>query len=275
MTTAYPPLEPLWHLLLEGDLSRTAAVLGSVASWDDPLFGKVEGDAVLVAAVPRLSAWLREKGTGAIEHLCSTADSKRVVVESVLGIRGGLIWNQAQQRAQKADAIQLPVAVVADRVPGAPDVFAAVRVYFGTWAVLDGAPKVRVGPVAPDERAEAAAKLDAVPVLRRYFDLLAAGRAEIIDLFEPDGYFREPANNFACGKDQLQAHFDHILELGGVGIEFLTVTREDVRLAVELQTITWGKKTMNGPQAGFASYELGPHGKLRAGRVYDSVVPPL
>jgi hypothetical protein len=274
MTTSHP-LEQLWHLLLEGDPTPTAALLGSVTSWDDPLFGRVEGDGVLATAVSRLAAWLREKGTGAVEPLRTTADGERVVVESVLGIRGGLTWNQAQQKAQKADVIQLPVAVVADRVPGAPGAFAAVRVYFGTWAVLEGAPKVRVGPVAPDERADAAAKLAEVPVLRRYFDLLAAGRAEIVDLFEPDGYFREPANNFACGRDQLQAHFDHILELGGVGIEFLTVTREDVRLAVELQTITWGRKTMDQPQAGFASYELGLHGKLRAGRVYDSVVPPL
>jgi hypothetical protein len=275
MTTSHRPLEQLWHLLREGDPAPTAALLASAASWDDPLFGKVEGAAVLATAVPRLAAWLGEKSTGAVEPLRTTADDKRVVVESVLGLRGGLIWNQAEQKAQKADVIQLPVAVVADRVPRAPDTYAAVRVYFGTWAVLDGAPKVRVGPIAPDERAETAAKLSAVPVLRRYFDLLAAGGAEIVDLFEPDGYFREPANNFACGRDQLQAHFDHILALGGVGVEFLTLTREDVSLAMELQTITWGRKTMDQPQAGFASYEIGPHGKLRAGRVYDSVVPPL
>ena len=70
----------------------------------------------------------------------------------------------------------------------------------------------------------------------------------IIDLFKPDGYFREPANNFACGRDQLLGHFKHILELGGVG--------------------------MPEPQAGFAAYELGPNGLLQGSRAYDSVVPP-
>ena len=41
------------------------------------------------------------------------------------------------------------------------------------------------------------------------------------------------------------------------------------------QVIHCVTKKMDRPQAGFARYEIGPHGKLRAGRVYDSVVPPL
>jgi hypothetical protein len=275
MTTPHDhPLEQLWPLLLEGERARSGALLDPVRSWDDPIFGKAEGEAV-GAAVSRLAAWLRERSTGSVEHFRSTADKRRVVVESVLGLRGGSIWNQAEQKAQKADRIELPVAAVADRIPGAPETYDAVRVYFGTWSVLDGSPKVRLGPIAPDERALVAAKLDELPLMRRYFDLLATGRPEIADLFEPDGYFREPANNYACGHDQLQAHFGHILDLGGVGVELLTVTHEGNALAMEVQTITWGPKKMDQPQAGFASYELGLHGKLRAGRVYDSVVPPL
>ena len=116
--------------------------------------------------------------------------------------------------------------------------------------------------------------MDALPTVRRYFDCLATGNPEIIELFEPDGYFREPANNFACGRDQLAAHFQHILKLGGVGIDFLTATRQGDRIGIELQTLVWGTKKMDCPQAGFAAYELGPHGKLQGSRVYDSVVPP-
>jgi hypothetical protein len=116
--------------------------------------------------------------------------------------------------------------------------------------------------------------MDELPIVRRYFECLARGDAEIIELFEPDGYFREPANNFACGRDQLADHFQHILTLGGVGIEFLTATQQDERIGIELQTVVWGTKKMDRPQAGFACYELGPHGKLQGSRVYDSVVPP-
>lgn len=59
-----------------------------------------------------------------------------------------------------------------------------------------------------------------------------------------------------------------------MGIEFLTATRQDARIGLELQTVVWGTKRMAQPQAGFAAYDLGPHGRIQGARVYDSVVPP-
>lgn len=263
------PLERLWQRLLAGDTAATLALVEPGGAWDDPIFHAAEGP----VAVPRLGGWLRERAAvpGGVAHLRTTADARRVVVESVLDMRDGLVWNPTEQRAEKAACFQLAVAAVADRGESA---YRSLRIYFGTWAVLDGAPRVRVGPVAPDERAATREAMDALPTVRRYFDCLARGDAAIVEEFEPDGYFREPANNFACGRDQLQGHFVHILELGGVGIDFLTATRQDDRLALELQTVTWGTKKMAAPQAGFACYELGPHGKLQGSRVYNSVVPP-
>ncbi len=195
-------------------------------------------------------------------------------MESVLGMRDGLIWNMAEQKPEKASLFEVGAAVVGDRSPLSPASYASVRVYFGTWSVLDGASRMRVGPVAPDERDAARRTMDALPTVRRYFDCLATGDTRILAEFEPDGYFREPANNFVCGTDQLREHFTQILAGGGVTIEFLTATRQDDRIGVELQTVAWGKKRMAVPQAGFAAYELGPHGKIQGSRVYDSVVPP-
>jgi hypothetical protein len=275
--THNPPLEQLWRRLLVGDDGAVADLVDPEGTWDDPLFNESRGEAVRGAAVPRIGAWYRERtsgAAGAIQHLRTTADEKRVVVESVLALKDGLVWNQAQQKAEKAPLFELAVAVVGDRSGRSTGAYGSIRVYFGTWAVLDGAPRVRVGPVAPDERANTARAIDALPTVRRYFDYLAVGDPRIIEEFEPDGYFREPANNYACGRDQLGEHFTHILSAGGVGIEFLTATRQDSRLAIELQTITWGTKKMSAPQAGFACYELGPHDKIQGSRVYDSVVPP-
>ena len=271
----FHPLERFWSLLLEGNLSGVAALLQPGGTWDDPLFDAATGEAVQSTAIPRLATWYQGRASGrSIQHLCTTADHKRVVVENVLGLKDGLIWNQAEQRSEKAGRFELAVALVGDRSLSSTESYRSVRIYFGTWSVLDGAPRVRVGPICPDERAATKEAMDALPTVRKYFDCLATGDAAIIDLFEVDGYFREPANNFACGRDQLLAHFKHILALGGVGIEFLTATRQDQRIGLELQTVVWGSKKMACPQAGFACYELGPHGKLQGSRVYDSVVPP-
>jgi hypothetical protein len=270
-------LERLWSLLLDGSLTEAAALVDPTGAWDDPIHGAAAAEAIEAIAIPRLAAWCRGRSTGSAESihpLRTTANDRRVTVETILDLKDGLVWNQAAQRAEKAQSFQLAVAAVGDRSPRSPESYSAIRVYFGTWSVLDGQPKMRVGPIAPDEQVAARGVIDSMPVIRRYMDCLAAGDAGIIELFEPDGYFREPANNYACGRDQLTAHFQHILTLGGVGLEFLTATREDQRIALELQTVLWGRKRMSCPQAGFASYELGPHGKIQGSRVYDSVVPP-
>ena len=268
------PLERLWDLLREDKLAEASSLLDAGGSWNDPLFDGAAGEEVGRVAVPRLASWLQGRlAEKPIAHLRTTADDRRVAVEHVLPLKDGLIWNQAERRSEKAPRFELAVAAVADRSAG-PRPYRAVRIYFSTWAVLDGKARLRVGPICPDERAATQAAMDGFPVIRQYFDGLAAGDPGMIELFEPDGYFREPANNFACGRDQLTEHFQHILELGGVGIEFLTATRQDQRLGLELQTVVWGTKKMPAPQAGFACYELGPHGKLQGARVYDSVVPP-
>jgi hypothetical protein len=274
MTSAHP-LERFWSLLLDGNVDGLAALIEPEGSWDDPLFDGAKGQSVKATAIPRLASWVQGRTLGkSVQHLRTTADAKRVVVEDVLRLKDGLVWNQEASRSEKAAEFDLAVAVVGDRSASSPGSYRSVRVYFSTWAVLDGASRLRVGPICPDERPAAKEAIDALPTVRKYFDRLATGDASIIELFEPDGYFREPANNFACGRDQLALHFRQILELGGVGIDFLTATREGERIGIELQTVLWGTKKMPEPQAGFACYELGPNGLVQGSRVYDSVVPP-
>ena len=267
-------LEGLWSQLFRGEAAAVAALLDAEGAWDDPLFDRSTG-AALPDAIARMAAWYRGRAaTGEARPLCTTADERRVVVEHLLVLKDGLVWDQAAQRSASADVFELAVAVVGQRSLLETGKFSAVRVYFGTWSVLEGVPRKRVGPIAPDETADTARAMDAMPVVRRYFDALGAGDPSGVELFEPDGYFREPANNYACGRTQLEAHFGHILSLGGVGIEFRTATRQGDRIGLELQTVVWGPKRMDCPQVGFACYELGAHGRLRAARVYDSVVPP-
>jgi hypothetical protein len=272
------PLEQLWPLLHAGDVAGTSALFdGESRRWDDPIFDGSENAAIAGIAIPRFAAWLRERaasGPSTIAHFRTLADERRVAVESVLRLRNGLTWNQAAQKADPAAEFELPVAVVGDRAAGRADRYRAIRIYFGTWSVLDGKPKLRLGPIAPDERAATRATIDTMPTIARYFECLAAGSPEIIEQFETDGYFREPANNYCCGRLQLEEHFSHILKLGGVGVEFLTAIKNGQRIACEVQTIQWGPKKMAQPQAGYASYELGPHGRIAGSRVYDSVVPP-
>ncbi len=270
--TPITAIEDFWGRLAAGTL---AELLAPDATWDSPLEGAAAGADVREKAIPVLARWYRE--TRASEatparHLRTTAasDGSRVVVEHVLALRDGLVWDQASSKARRAELFELATAVVCEGNR-------AVRIYFGTWSVTNGEPRMRKGPICRDEGAATRAAIEAMPVVRDYFAALAKGDPAIAGFFEPDGYFREPANNYACGRDQLQEHFQRILDLGGVGVEFLTATTntERTRIGLELQTVKWGSKTMPVPQAGFASYDLGPHGLLSGARVYDSVVPPV
>ncbi|HUB05937.1 MAG TPA: hypothetical protein VMB50_03005 [Myxococcales bacterium] len=273
MPMATEGVEAFWRILAEGELGALSSLLAPDPAWDDPLFEGARGSAVAATALPRFAAWVQERrAEGAIEHVRTTADSHRLAVESLIPVKHALGWNQALQRSERVARGLLPVAVVADLA--GTSAIAALRIYFSTWVVLDGACRLRAGPLCPGERSSTEHALSAFPVVRRYFDCLARGDAAIAGTFEPDGYFREPANNFASGPQQLGEHFQHILKLGGVGLEFLTGIVQDRRVALELQTVVWGPKRMPVPQAGFASYDIGPHGKVHGARVYDSVVPP-
>lgn len=267
-------IDSFWSLLLAGDSASVASMLDGDPSWDDPVFDGARGADVAKVAIPRFAEWLAARSARKVQPYCRTAGGTRVIVEDVLRLKNGVIWNQAASREEKAPEYDLAVAVVAERSKTTPERIASFRVYFSTWAALEGKSRLRVGPICPDERADAARAMAAMPTVKTYFERLAVGDPKIAELFEPDGYFREPANNFACGATQLAEHFSRILDLGGVGIEFLTATREGDRIGLELQTVKWGTKSMAEPQAGLALYELGPYGLLRASRVYDSVVPP-
>jgi hypothetical protein len=139
MTRNEHALESFWSLLAAGRIGEIAA---RGCKWDDPIFD--------ASGAERLVEWFRSRSSGGpAAHLRTIADERRTVVEHVLPMKNGLVWNQSTPRAEKAETYDLAAAVVADGQ--AP--YGAIRVYFGTWSVLDGEPKMRVGPIAPDERA--------------------------------------------------------------------------------------------------------------------------
>jgi hypothetical protein len=138
--TAGHSLEQFWSLLLEGEGGGAAALIEEGGKWDDPLFDAAAGDAVRAVAIPRLAAWARgkaQRGAESVQHLRTTADEKRVVVEGVLGLRDGVVWNQAEQRSEQAERFELATALVGDRSTTDPGRYRSIRIYFSTWAALN------------------------------------------------------------------------------------------------------------------------------------------
>jgi hypothetical protein len=94
------------------------------ASWDDPLYDGAKGDNVKLTAIPRLAAWAQGRRIEKfVKHLRTIADPKRVVIEDVLRLKDGLIWNQEKQRSEKAADFELAVTVVADRSLTSPGAY--------------------------------------------------------------------------------------------------------------------------------------------------------
>ncbi len=111
----------------------------------------------------------------------------------------------------------------------------------------------------------------------RYHAALGAGDASaIVAVFEPDGYFREPAGPQYTyrGTAELRKMYTEFLSAGGIGLEHCTVTDDGSRCALEFNAVRWGQVEMPR-QAGVAVYERGASGLLAAARVYDDVDPPL
>ncbi|AKB73642.1 hypothetical protein MSLAZ_0381 [Methanosarcina lacustris Z-7289] len=99
-------------------------------------------------------------------------------------------------------------------------------------------------------------------------------KAAILELFEEEGYVREPSgssykHNGPAGRKEF---YDAALAEGGISLKYCTATFDGSRFIVEFICDKWGK-TKLPPQAGMAVYELGKTGKLFAVRIYDDLSP--
>ncbi|KAJ3110359.1 hypothetical protein HDU96_006672 [Phlyctochytrium bullatum] len=262
-------LATFWQqLLISGDAALALFSSSDSISLDDPLVGASHGRTAVSKHLHQLSTWAQSnlvttapRPIETFRHIRGT-DHRREFVESILAFKNGLIWKAAEQKAEVVDVCRVCVAVVGDKDPNGAG-FTSLRVYYGTWAVFNGTPKERIGPIVPRDTPSVNAGFAQFPVVDAYFQGLRSANVEaVLDTYEPDAYFREPANNYECGMNALRVAKGKELSLGGIDIEFQTATFDERTIGVEIQTVKWGPKVFRGPQAGFAAYELGESGRL-------------
>lgn len=241
-------------------LAREAIELGDHfephARLSDPRYGEHEGIAGIHDFVFQFQMWLAEHRSTA-DHVATTSSAKRSVVE----------WSI---RLDPPDAVELPVAFVADLSPGSGRI-SWLRIYHSMWP-LTGGHRLR----SPLLEGQSGCGMD--PPVDRYQAALAAGDADlIVDQFEDAGYAREPAGGewVYRGKERLREFYGMLFSNGGgIPLEHCTVTDDGTRCAVEYNAVAWGATPMPA-QAGVAVYERGASGLLAAARIYDDVDPPL
>ncbi len=240
--------------LLAGDTAALLAGFAAAPLIADPLAGQISGATNLERFVWERHAWLAERAA-TLEHVCTTATAARTVVEARLHL------------TTPAGPTELPIAVVGDAADDGR--VSALRVYHSQWP-LYGRHAVRPPLLAPDLGAAHQHAGDSVAAYQR---ALAAGDLEaIVNTFEPNGYFREPAGGpwIYRGHARLREFMAHLLASGGIGLEHCTVTDDGRACAIEFNAVRFGPHPLT-PQAGVAVYERGPSGKLRAARIYDDV----
>lgn len=247
------PLSTYLPLLVEG---RPQAFLGLFTRnpvIDDPRAGHVEGTAAVEEFAAATYDWLEQRKARVVPGRV-TKEGGRCVVESVLVL---------EDEEGEAGEIELPVALVGERHGDRLD---RVRVYHSMWP-LDGRHRVRP-PLLP-ERSD----LVLPAVVRRYQDALAAGSlADVLELYEEDGYAREPAGgeHVHRGREALARLYGGLFAVGGFPLEHCAATDDGTCTALEYNVVSWGGRVLEA-QAGVACYERGPSGKLAAARIYDDV----
>jgi hypothetical protein len=244
------PTEAYLDSLVAGDRAALRAGFSGEPAIDDPMGGRVRGDAAFARFVAERHAWLRAR-SALVVPVRTTRGSTRTIVEAVV------------QLHVAGATIELPIAVVGER---AGTRVSALRVYHSHWP-LEGKHRVRPPLLSADPAARVTG------VVADYQRALAAGDVDaIVATFEPDGYFREPSGGVYIhkGRDKLRAFMKQILAAGGIGIEHATVTDDGIVTAIEFNAVRFGRQQLT-PQAGLAIYERARSGRLAAARIYDDV----
>jgi hypothetical protein len=245
------PISTYLPLLVEGRPQAFVGIFTKNPVISDPRAGQIEGWEAVEQFAEESCNWLEQRKARVVSGRV-TRDASRSVAECVLVLEG-----------EEDGLVELPVALVGDRHG---DRLAQVRVYHSMWP-LEGRHQVRP-PLLP-ERTDLALP----PVVRRYQDALAAGVLDdVLALFEPDGYAREPAGggHVHRGRDGLARLYGGLFKVGGIPLEHCTATDDGTCTALEYNVVSWGGHVLE-PQAGVACYERGPSGKLVAARIYDDV----
>lgn len=239
-------------LLLDGRAADLLNLFAAEPLIDDPISGRVAGQEAVERFVAEKAAWLKER-QARLEHFRTTQTEERTVVEWIVHL------------VLEGKGVSLPVAVVGQRRTVGSGL-EMIRVYHSMWPLI-GAHQVRPALLPTDKT------LRVSDVVETYQHALAVGDVdEIMSVFEPDGYFREPAGGdyIYQGTETLRQFMSSILALGGITIEHCTVTDDGVACAIEFSAVKFGPHPL-APQAGVAVYERGRSGLLHAARIYDDV----
>jgi hypothetical protein len=239
------------HSVLGGDTDRVLALFAAEPSIHDPMAGSAIGRIAVSDLVTNRHNWLATYQVR-VEHLRTTQDAERTVAEFLLHL------------VLDGEPYPLPYAVVGEHASGKH--LQQIRVYHSMWPLI-GAHEIR-GAILPERE-----DLELKDVIAKYQKALAEGDvAAIVETFEPDGYFREPAGgpHFHRGKAQVAEFMTMILAPGGIPLEHCTVTDDGVACAIEFNAVAFGPHVLV-PQAGVAVYERGTSGLLHAARIYDDV----
>jgi hypothetical protein len=247
-------IKDFYGSLLAGDVDALTDIFVGQPLVNTPLQGEVKGAAAFKRFVEEQQAWLKERAANP-EVFDLIVTDERIVAEFVLYLE------------HAGETIDLPVAVVADRVDGG---VSAVRVYHSTWP-LTGEHMIRAPLLEP------AAGLEEPEVIEAYMAGIGQPDKEaVLALFAEDGYVREPsgARYKHIGPEGLRHFYDPALDAGGVILHHCTATFDGRRFAVEFICDEWANVKLP-PQAGLAVYELAGPDKLQAARIYDDVTPPF
>jgi hypothetical protein len=251
MAASGDPVEEYLARILAGDTARLLAGFAGEPAVDDPLGGRVRGEAEFAAFAAERGTWLKEQ-SARLEAVRTTRAGGRTVQETLVYL----------QRPE--GVVELPVAVVGE--PAADGRAPALRVYHSFWP-LEGAHRVRP-PLLPADPSQ-----HFTDVVAEYQNALDSGDIDaIVNAFEPEGYFREPAGGpwIYRGREKLREFMVHLLGSGGIRLEHCTITDDGVACALEFNAVQFGPHMLE-PQAGVAVYERGKSGRLAAARIYDDV----
>lgn len=248
--------ERYWQLLVRGDVDPFMALFGAAPRVDDPRAGRVDGADDVRRFAARTHEWLADMRAH-VSPVRTTRAADRTVAEQDLHL------------TVDGRDVHLPTAVVAER--GDDPRLERLTVYYSTWPIT-GRHSVRPPVLEIDP------ELEAPDVVGRYELALAQGNLQaVMECFEPDGYFREPAGDpyVHRGEERLRDFYLTAFgNVGGIVLDLCCITDDGEACAVEYNALKWGRSPMP-PQAGIAVYERGTDGMLlHAARVYDDVEPP-
>ena len=247
---------PFFDGLMAGEFDALIGSFAGIPELHHPVRGRIRGARAFEAYVTETQAWFSERNVS-VEDVQQLVGDRRACGEAVLHLDGD------------AERVSLPVAIVADKQSdGRID---ELRIYYSSWP-LTGHHANRPPLLQPDPQ------LGEADVVGEYQRALSAGDVDaIVEIFEPDGYAREPAGGqyVHTATGGLRAFYELLFSNGGgIRLEHCAVVDDKRACALEYNVVQWGEAELP-PQAGVAVYVRGQGGKLAAARIYDDVDPPV